>query len=238
VEKKRFIFLPGADFQITKFLEQNNVEGKEVLVIGSNSEEIAYIFSENKAASVIIIVSDNDSLLRSRLILTGNKFISVKLMEFFNTDFSDSTFDVIYAQASISTPERKKIIKEIKRILKPDGRVCIGEIVNLEKEVPLFIKNLRANSEIDAPWIEDLNNYYLNAGFEILQEENISHRLQFFYRESSALLEENIAELTKQEKSYYKIILKKMSHESNAYLELGGHKFMGLKMITAKKRTT
>jgi hypothetical protein len=27
-----------------------------------------------------------------------------------------------------------------------------------------------------------------------------------------------------------------MSHESNAYLDLGGFKFMGFKMITGKKR--
>jgi len=67
------------------------------------------------------------------------------MMEYSNTDFRDSTFDIIYAQASISTVERRKILKEIKRILKPDGIFCAGEVVNLEKEVPLFITNLRDN---------------------------------------------------------------------------------------------
>jgi SAM-dependent methyltransferase len=236
LEKNRFIFLPGSGFQVKKFLEGSSVEEKEILVIGSNSEELAKIFIENRAGSVIIVVDDNDSLLRSRFLLSGNKKISVRMMEFTNTDFKDSTFDIIYAQASISTIDRKKILKEIKRILKPDGIICTGEIVNLEKEVPLFIKNLRDNSGIQAQWISELNDIYLNAGFEIISEEDLSHRLQNFYRENSALLKDNRDDLTDQEKSYYKIILKKMSHESNAYLDLGGFKFMGFKMITGKKR--
>lgn len=234
--QNKFIFLPGSGFQVNKFLEDNPVEAKEILIIGSNSEEIANIFIENKASSVIILVNDNDSLLRSRFLLSGNKNISVRMMEFANTDFKDSLFDIVYAQASISTLERKKILKEIKRILKPDGILCTGEIVNLEKEVPLFIKNLRENSEIHAPWINELGEYYTNAGFDIITEEDLSHRLQNFYRENSALLKDNKDELTHQEKSYYKIILKKMSHESNAYLDLGGFKFMGFKMIIAKKK--
>ena len=236
MEKNRFIFLPGSGFQVKKFLEGTPVEEKEILVIGSNSEEIAEIFVENKAGSVIIIVDDNDSLLRSRFLLTGNKNISVRMMEFTNTDFRDSTFDIIYAQASVSMVERRKVLKEIKRILKPEGILCAGEIVNLEKEVPLFIKNLRDNSGIHAPWIGELNDIYVNAGFEIVSEEDLSHRLQNFYRENSALLKDNRDNLTDQEKSYYKTILKKMSHESNAYLDLGGFKFMGFKMITGKKR--
>ena len=236
MEKNRFIFLPGSGFQVKKFLESSPVEEKEILVLGSNSEEIAEIFIENKAGRVIIIVDDNDSLLKSRFLLSGNKKISVRMMEFTNTDFKDSTFDIIYAQASLSTIERKKVLREIKRILKPEGIICAGEIVNLEKEVPLFIKNLRENSGIQAPWINELNDIYVNAGFEIKSEEDLSHRLQNFYRENSALLKESRDDLTDQEKSYYKIILKKMSHESNAYLDLGGFKFMGFKMITGKKR--
>jgi ubiquinone/menaquinone biosynthesis C-methylase UbiE len=236
LEKNRFIFLPGSGFQIKKFIENTPIEGKEILIIGSNSEEIAEIFVENKAEKVIIIVDDNDSLLRSRFILTNKKNISVRMMEFTNTDFREPTFDIIYAQASISTIMRKKILKEIKRILRPEGILCTGEIVNLEKEVPLFIKNLRESSGINAPWIGELNDIYINAGFEILYEEDLSHRLQNFYRENSALLEDNRGDLTDKEKSFYKIILKKMSHESNAYLDLGGFKYMGFKMLTVKKR--
>ncbi len=192
-------------------------------------------FLNNKARTVIIIVDDNDTLIRSRFILSARKKISVRMMEYTNTDFNDNSFDIVFAQASISTPARKKILKEIKRILRPDGILCSGEIVNLEKEVPKFINDLRENSAIEALWINELNDFYIKAGFEIISEENLSNRLQNFYRDSSRLLEENKNDLTESEKSYYRRTLKMMSHEPNAYLELGGFRFMGLKMLIVRK---
>lgn len=235
MDTKKFIFLPGSVYQVNKFLEDNIFEEKDILIIGANSEAIAEEFLANKARSVIIIVDDNDTLIRSRFILSGKRKISTRMMEYTNTDFNDAAFDIVYAQASISTPARKKILKEIKRILRPDGLLCSGEIVNLEKEVPKFINDLRENSGIEALWINELNDFYIKAGFEIVSEENLSNRLQNFYRDSSRLLEENKDDLTEQEKSYYKKTLKMMSHEPNAYLELGGFKFMGLKMLIARK---
>jgi len=231
----KFIFLPGSVYQVNKFLEDNTIEEKDILIIGANSESIAEEFLALKAKTVIIIVDDNDTLIRSRFILSGKKKISVRMMEYTNTDFNDAVFDIVYAQASISTPARKKILNEIKRILRPGGILCCSEIVNLEKDVPQFIDDLRENSGINAPWINELNDFYINAGFEIVSEENLSNRLQNFYRDSSRLLEENKDDLTEQEKSYYKKTLKMMSHEPNAYLDLGGFKFMGLKMLIARK---
>jgi SAM-dependent methyltransferase len=235
LDTKKFIFLPGSVYQVNKFLEDTIIEEKDILIIGANSEAIAEELLDSKARSVIIIVDDNDTLIRSRFILSGKRRISTRMMEYTNTDFSDAAFDIVYAQASISTPARKKILKEIKRILRPDGLLCSGEIVNLEKEVPKFINDLRENSGIEALWINELNDFYIKAGFEIVSEENLSNRLQNFYRDSSRLLEENKDDLTEQEKSYYKKTLKMMSHEPNAYLELGGFKFMGLKMLIARK---
>lgn len=235
MDTKKFIFLPGSVYQVNKFLEDTIIEEKDILIIGANSEAIAEELLDSKARSVIIIVDDNDTLIRSRFILSGKRRISTRMMEYTNTDFSDAAFDIVYAQASISTPARKKILKEIKRILRPDGLLCSGEIVNLEKEVPKFINDLRENSGIEALWINELNDFYIKAGFEIVSEENLSNRLQNFYRDSSRLLEENKDDLTEQEKSYYKKTLKMMSHEPNAYLELGGFKFMGLKMLIARK---
>lgn len=235
LDTKKFIFLPGSVFQVNKFLEDNSVEEKDILIIGSNSEAIAEEFLELKAKTVIIIVDDNDTLIRSRFILSAKKKISTRMMEYNNTDFTDSSFDIIYAQASISTTSRKKILKELRRILRPGGILCCSEIVNLEKDVPQFIDDLRNNSGINAPWINELNDFYTNAGFEIITEENLSNRLQNFYRDSSRLLEDNKDDLTESEKSYYRRTLKMMSHEPNAYLDLGGFKFMGLKMLIVRK---
>ena len=235
MDTKKFIYLPGSVYQINKFLEDNSVEEKDILIIGSNSEAFAEEFLAQKARTVIIIVDDNDTLVRSRFILSSKKKISVRMMEYTNTDFNDASFDFVYAQASISTYARKKILKEIKRILRPDGILCCSEIVNLEQDVPKYINDLRENSGIEALWVNELNDFYIKAGFEIVSEENLSNRLQNFYRDSSRLLEDNKEDLTESEKSYYRRTLKMMSHEPNAYLDLGGFRFMGLKMLTVRK---
>ena len=49
------------------------------------------------------------------------------------------------------------------------------------------------------------------------------------------MLSKEIAELSDQEKSYYKKLLRKISHESNTYLRLGGEDFTGFTALTMRK---
>ncbi len=71
-----------------------------ILIIGSGSEEISKQFISSGASKVIIIVQDEDSLLTTRLNFSGDQNISVRLMEFDNTEFKDSTFDLISTTGS------------------------------------------------------------------------------------------------------------------------------------------
>lgn len=232
------IFLPGLGRQLEIFFSQLNLSDKHVLIIGSNSEEIALRFIQQGAASAIIIVDEEDSLFRSKYLLASFKEVSVRFMEYHNTDFKDDRFDVVYAQASISVKKRNKILKEVKRILKPGGIFCAGEVVNLERNVPQFIKDLRSNSGIEALYVEDLQKTYLEAGLDYQIDYNLSSTLKEFYKDSIQLMQDNIDQLQENEKSYYKKTLHMISHESNAYLKLGGEKFMGYKMIIVRKRST
>jgi len=230
------IFLPGLGRQSEIFFSQLNLAEKNVLIIGANSEELALRFTQQGAASVIIIVDDEDSLFRSKYLLSQYREISVRFMDFDNTDFIHGRFDVVYAQASISTARRNKILKEIKRILKSDGYLCAGEVVNLEKDVPQFVKDIRTNAGISALYIEDLQKTYEDAGFVFQVENNLTSTMKDFYTGTLNLKQDNIGELMENEKSYYKKILHMINHESNAYLKLGGDKFMGFKMIIVRKK--
>ncbi len=112
------IFLPGNEKQLEHLESKLEIAGKDVLVIGTGSEEIAIYLQIRRAASVKIIVSDYESVMNSRMILPKETEISVRMMDFEHTDFSAESFDLIYAQASVSSSRRNKVIKEIKRILK------------------------------------------------------------------------------------------------------------------------
>lgn len=229
------IFLPGTDKQIEILFKTLTQQFSSILIIGAGCEEIAGGLAANYLSTVTIIVDNYDTLLSTRLQLTKDKNTSVKMMEFSNTDFQNSSFDLIYAQASISNRDRNKIVKEIKRIIKPDGYFCIGENVELAKSSPQFIKDIWSVSEIQPLYSGGLKKYYEERNFRVISEHDLSYTLKDFYISSKNLLKEKSVGLTEQEKSYYKKLLKQISHESNAYLNLGGDKYMGFKMLILKK---
>ncbi|MHB8579885.1 MAG: class I SAM-dependent methyltransferase [Ignavibacteriaceae bacterium] len=229
------IFLPGTDRQFTILYSQVILEGKTILIIGGGTAGLAYEFIERAASQVIIIVEDNDSLLQTRLLIGNNKNVSAKMMEFTNTDFRDEEFDLIYAQASISNKGRNKIIKEVKRILKPTGVFCVGENVIFTQDPPKFVNDIFLSSGIIPLLRDNFLKYYTERNFDVLYEHDLSSTLKDFYKMSTSLLHENIDSLSENEKSYYKKLIKKMSHESNTFLNLGGENYFGFMMLILKK---
>ena len=232
---KNEIFLPGSVYQFLMFARKCEIKDKAVLVVGAGSEEISNFFLKYEAGSVIQIVEDEETLLSSRLYLKEEKSISVRMMDFDNTDFGGDKFDIVYAQASISNTRRNKIAKEINRILKPGGIFCVGEIAQLEKNAPIFVKELWDASNVSPLLAIELNGYYKNKGFEIIYEDDLSSTLKDFYITSQQMLIKNIEKLSEREKSFHKKFLKKIKHESNAYLKLGADRYMGFKNLIMKK---
>jgi len=156
-------------------------------------------------------------------------------MDFEITDFEDSSFDLIYAQASISSLNRNKIIRELKRILRPGGYLCVGEIVSLKNDIPQFVKDIFDSSDLLPTFIGDFEKYYIDRNFEVIARYDLSKTLQDYYSKSASLLKNAKGNLDDKEKSYYKKLLNKISHESNAYLKLGGDKYIGFTAALLKK---
>jgi SAM-dependent methyltransferase len=235
MQETQNIFLPGGSKQFRILKSKYILSEKNVLIIGSSSEKIAEKMVEAGAGSVRMIVNDYDSLMNSRLNLGKDSKIIVKMMDFDNTDFYAEEFDLVYAQASISLTSRNRIVKEIKRILKPEATLCVGEIISLTKEYPPFVRNIFDASDILPLLNNNCISYYSERNFSILYEEDLTSSLQNFYEHTADELHENIDKLTDKEKSYYKKLLNKISHESNAYLKLGADKFIGFKMLILRK---
>lgn len=229
------ILLPGSDKQLS-FLRKNlSMQIEKALVIGSGSEEIAKQLAKQYSSNVDLIVEDYESLMNSKIALGGDEKAKPRLMNFEVTDFDSSYFDLVYAQGSISLTNRNKIIKEIKRILKPNGLLCVGEIVSLKKEVPSFIRNIFNSSNLLPLFIDDLEIYYQERNFKVVSKKNFSETLTGYYLQNAELLKGTKGTLTDQEKSYYKKLLNKISHESNAYLKLGGDKYIGFIALLLEK---
>ena len=235
MKESQNIFLPGGFKQFRILKTKYILSDKDVLVIGSGSEKIAEKMIESGASSVKMIVNDYDSLINSRLNLSQDSPVGIKMMDFDNTDYNAEEFDLVYAQASISLLNRNKIIKEIKRILKPEATLCVGEITALTNDYPPFVKNIFDTSDILPLLNDSCDSYYTEKKFSVLYEEDLSSSLQSFYENTSETLSDKVRILTDKEKSYYKKLLSKISHESNAYLKLGADRYIGFKMLILKK---
>lgn len=229
------ILLPGLDEQLSFLRKNTAIQINQALVIGSGSEKIAKQLSKIYSCEVDLIVENYESLLNSKIILGEPEKIKPSLMNFEITDFDSSHFDLIYAQGSVSLTNRNKIIKEIKRILKPGGLLCVGEIVSLKKEIPSFIKNIFDSSNLLPLFVDDLEKYYAARKFKVVSQQNLSETFREYYLQSAALLKGIETALTDQEKSYYKKLLNKVSHESNVYLKLGGNKYIGFISLLLEK---
>jgi SAM-dependent methyltransferase len=229
------IFLPGTSEQLNLLIDKVDLDGKSIVVFGSNSEQIAKILSERSNTKVELIVEDYESLINSELILEGAGNVAVKMMAFDSTDYQDQSFDIVYAQASISSKMRNKIIKEIKRILKPEGYFCVGEIVQLSESVATFVINAWEDSALLPLHTDKIRSYYEERNFKVVSEEELNKTLTSFYSMAAGSLKDQLNKLTEQEKSAYKKLLKKISHESNVYLKQGGNRHMGFKVLLMQK---
>jgi SAM-dependent methyltransferase len=226
-------FLPGLDKQIKFLLDNVDIKNKSVLVIGSNTERIALKLLRD-AKEVFIIVDNQEDLLRLRVNLAPKENLHARYMEYSNTDFINKRFDIIYAQGSITRSDRNKIMKEIKKVLQPEGILCTGEIVSLTSEPPQFVKDAWNHSSL-SPLVSDrIENYYNEHGFKIIETIDLTDTLKEFYFLSKQLFKESTDELSKDEIKFYKKLLTRIKHESDVYLKLGGNKHIGFKSILLK----
>jgi SAM-dependent methyltransferase len=225
------IFLPGLNRQID-FLIRNSAQALEsILVIGSSSEQLALKLAQKFGCNVELIVNDYESLMNSKLILSGEDSINLRLMNYDSTDFVEHQFDLIYAQASISITNRNKIVKELKRVLKPQGLLCAGELTMLKKEPPQFVKDIFDSSDLSPIYTEDLERYYVERNFILIAREDLSSTLEAYYSTSGSQLKSTKEKLSEHEQRFYKKLINKISHESNAYLKLGGDKHIGFEAL-------
>jgi SAM-dependent methyltransferase len=229
------IYLPGGVNQFNHLKSNAELKGKTVLIIGANTESIGKMFLDTGATLVTIIIDDYDLLINVRLAIRRIEGISVKYMEYTNTDFDNETYDIVYAQGSISNPVRNKILKEIKRILKPNGFASIGEYISLKTKAPNYVKDIWESGNIAPLHSDELAGYFQARKFDVVDVSELSSKLKGFYLTSIKLLNENIDHLTEQEKIYHKKLLKRINHESNVYLNLGGSDYMGFSSIILRK---
>ncbi len=227
------IFLPGTDKQIQHLTSKIELKGKKILLIGGGCEEIVKIISQQNPDSIYVIVDDESNLIEYRLKLKGDKKIKITFMDYAATDFHDETFELVYAQSSVSRDDRNSIANEVFRILRKDGVYSVGEIVKLKKDAPAFMKDIWNSGDLSPIFIDELENFYKQNKFDIVDSVNLNSTLRDFY--SSADKKIKIAVEDEMFSLDDKKLLKKFKHEVNAFNKLGGDKIMGYVSLILRK---
>ncbi len=230
----REILLPGGKSQFEQLVKavEGNIE--KALVAGEASEKVALEIAKKFNAETEVIVEDYEAMLNAKLILEESGIIA-KIMEFERTDYADETFDLVYAQASVTRESRKKIVKEIKRILKTGGILSAGEIVLLKRNPPQMISDLLDWAGLTPLHIDEIDAYYKQRGFEILTAENFPNALPEYYKKITRIYERRKEDLSEREKSYYKKLIHRISHEANVFLKFGGEKHLSFYAFVSRK---
>ncbi len=82
----------------------------------------------------------------------------------------------------------------------------------------------------------ELEKYYSDRNLELIDQLDISFTLNEYYSTNENMLRKRIVDLSDNEKSYYKKLVNKISHESKAYLRHGADKFIGFEALLLKKK--
>ncbi len=228
------LLIPGGGTPLKFLIKTLSESPEKILVVGGMSELIAKRLHSKYKVNIELIVADFESLLNANLILDYEENIIVKMMDFERTDYENDSFDLIFAQGTVSGVNRKKIIKEMKRILKPGGILAVTEIVRTNETLPPVMNNLLDAAGISPLDERDAEKYYQERNFTILASKDLPDALPEYYKSVQYVFEGKEEELTESEKSYYKKIIHRISHEGNVFLKYGGSKYISLKTMIMK----
>lgn len=219
--------LPGGEEQFNFLLRNIPVAGKKVLILGTGAEKIAAKFIEEGSESVLIITEDEQLLIQTRMNLTDKEKTKVKYSSYTSIDAAEGSFEIVYAQGTVSINERRKILKDVYRVLAPDGVFAVGEMTSLKGDIPAFLRSVFAANGMEIVSAESLEMFYKGEGYKIKSAKDLSNTLKDYYKNTERVFSRRVSNMTKQDQAEHKDLITKSKHELNVFLKLGGLKYIG-----------
>jgi ubiquinone/menaquinone biosynthesis C-methylase UbiE len=158
-------------------------KGETVLDLGSGGGFDCFLAANRvgKTGKVIGVDMTPEMLDKARENARKGKYENVefRLGEIENLPVADSTVDVIISNCVINlSPDKKRVFKEAFRVLKPNGRLMVSDIVLLKKLPEAIRRNVQAY--VGCLSGAEMKNRYLqmieDAGFQqvTVKEENLT----------------------------------------------------------------
>ena len=113
-----------------------------------------------------------------------SELVSFQKEDYRATSFPDASFDVIWAlESAVYDPQKSDFLKEAARLLKPGGRLIMGEYLKQEvkmskKEEAIFTKWLHSWAMTDLSTLSLIKEKLEKHGFQDCQFDNISANIK------------------------------------------------------------
>lgn len=123
---------PGGPAEIARVLGNNSVAGLSILDIGSGAGGAAVVLARDHAARKVVGVDVDQGLVdlalaRARKLRLGDR-VEYQLIRPGALPFPDASFDAVFSKdAIIHVEDKAALYAEILRVLRPGGRVLIGD---------------------------------------------------------------------------------------------------------------
>jgi len=146
-----------------------NIKGNEKILdcgcgIGGVMKQISLLYPDTEIHGINI--SDGQIKIAEKFLNNSDNCL-VSVQDYMNTKYDDNTFDLIYFCESMGYGNFEKVISESIRILKPDGKLYINEIVIR------CTKNELSESEL-----AKLNRFRNNWFYEVYDSDTIIEKME------------------------------------------------------------
>jgi arsenite methyltransferase len=185
-EKECLDLIPAASIEsfagVGYFCDMANFkEGDRVLDLGSGSGMDTFIaaLKVGKSGHVTGIDMTEEQLEKATRLASENKFDNVTFVKGYleNLPFEDASFDIVISNGVINLcPDKEKVFAEVSRVLKPNGKMVIADIVT-EQQLPETItcdSTLWASCIGGAGQEDTYKNSIESNGMEVLYVKNNS----------------------------------------------------------------
>jgi SAM-dependent methyltransferase len=228
-------FLPGGASPIKFFLKETLCSQKSLLLLGNGFAQIVPFVEDKGFSSISAASDDNTEIFEYKANTPKERQIHSLFVDYESLDYKKANFDFVFCQATLSKAGRAKMLKEIKRVLKPEGVLITSEIVCIKKPAPIFMNDIWIKSGQDPLFLDEFESFYTSRGFNLLGSADFSDDLDDFYIKYYKLLESNLKAMSAEKRIQFRKDFVQEKHEITTFVKGGALKLINFKTLILQK---